>query len=118
VTGPEAARADSAALAAAARGFSGVVLLRTSSGARLEKGYGLANREAKIPFTPQTLVQIGSNTKDFTAVAILQLHERGLLRVDDSISKYFPEVPADKRVITIRQVLDHGAGFPDFVGTT
>ena len=118
VKGPQGMRADSAARAAEARGFSGVMLLSTAGGTALEKGYGLANRADGVLFTPQTVVQIGSNTKDFTAVAVLQLHERGLLNLNDSLAKYFPDAPGDKREITIRQVLEHRAGLPDFVGAT
>ena len=61
------------------KGFSGVVRVERGGVTLLEKGYGLANRADKTPFTPSTVVQIGSNTKDFTVVALLQLHERGKL---------------------------------------
>ncbi len=105
-------RADSVMSAAESVGFSGVVRLERDGALILEKGYGSANRGAKIPFTPATVVQIGSNTKDFTAVAILQLHERGKLMLTDTIGKFFPGAPADKRAITINQLLHHRAGFP------
>ena len=82
----------------------------------LERGYGLANRETKTPFTPSTVVQIGSNTKDFTAVALLQLHERGKLNIHDSLAKFFPNAPADKRNITLWQLVQHTAGFPIGLG--
>ena len=61
------------------RGFSGMVRVERGGDVLLEKGYGLANRSSRIPFSPNTVVQIGSNTKDFTVVALLQLHERGKL---------------------------------------
>jgi len=107
-----AARADSVMRASEANGFSGVVLLAKNGAIVFEKGYGLADRAGRIPFTPETVVQIGSNTKDFTAVSILQLKERGRLRLDDRISKYFPSAPADKRNITIGHLLNHEAGYP------
>ena len=78
----------------------------------LQKGYGLANREDKIAFNPETVVEIGLNTKDFTAVAILQLHERGRLSIRDSIGKYFAAARNGKRAITIWQLVTHRAGFP------
>src|SRR4030081_881607 len=87
------ARLDSAMRAAAARGFSGVVRVERNGGLLLEKGYGLANRAQKIPFTPATVVQIGSNTKDFTAVAILQLQRAGRLSLNDTLGKYFSSAP-------------------------
>ncbi len=113
---PLAQRLDSAMRAAEARGFSGVVRVERSGTLLLEKGYGLANRSTKTAFTPGTVVQIGSNTKDFTVVAIHQLQLAGRLSVRDSIGKYFTGAPSDKRGITIQQLLDHRAGFPQGLG--
>ena len=62
-------------------------------------------------------MQIGSNTKGFTTVAILQLQERGKLSITDSITKFFKEVPADKRGITLNQLLHHQAGFDQYLGS-
>ena len=76
VAGPLAIRADSLLGSLAAKGFSGVVLVAKDGGVILSKGYGLANRQAKAPMTRSSVIQIGSNTKDFTAVAVLQLMER------------------------------------------
>ncbi len=107
---------DSAMRVAERNGFSGVVLVERDGAIVLHKGYGLADRAKRIPFTPATVVQIGSNTKDFTAVAILQLQQAGRLAMSDTIGKYFPIVPADKRGITIRHLMNHRAGFPLGVG--
>lgn len=114
---PLGAQLDSALTAASGEGFSGVALVAKNGEIILSKGYGLANRAERIPMTPATIVQIGSNTKDFTAVAILQLMERGRLQLTDSIGKYFPDVPEDKRGITINNLLRHGAGLPQHLGT-
>src|SRR5690606_4253316 len=54
----------------------------------------------------------GSNTKDFTTVAILQLVEAGKLSLDDSLRRFFPDAPADKAAITVRHLLNHRAGLP------
>ena len=116
VNGPEGRQADSVLAAAAAAGFSGVALIVHNGDVVLRRGYGLANRADTIAFEPSTLVQIGSNTKDFTAVAILQLVERGKLSLDDSIPRFFSGVPLDKAGITIRQLMRHTAGFPLGVG--
>jgi Beta-lactamase class C and other penicillin binding proteins len=102
--------------AAEAKGFSGVVRLEKDGSLILEKGYGKANRATGAPFTASTVVQIGSNTKDFTAVAILQLQDRGNLNVSDQLGKFFPDAPADKRGITLLQLLNHRAGFPIGLG--
>ncbi|MDQ2890342.1 MAG: beta-lactamase family protein [Gemmatimonadota bacterium] len=97
-------------------GFSGAVRVERDGQVLLDAGYGLANRAEHVAFTPATVVQIGSNTKDFTAVAILQLQEKGRLSLSDSIGKYFPRAPADKRNITIQQLMDHRAGLPPNLG--
>ena len=110
------ARADSVMRAAERAGFSGVVRIARNGTTILEKGYGLANRAERIPFTPATVVQIGSNTKDFTVVAVLQLQERGRLNVKNPIGTYFPSAPPDKRGITIWQLVTHTAGLPDLLG--
>ena len=106
------ARADSVMKAAERNGFSGVVRLEKNGSVVLEKGYGLAIRQPPVPFGPQTVVQIGSNTKDFTAVAILQLQERGKLDLHNTLGKFFPSAPADKRAITLLQLMKHEAGYP------
>ncbi|MDB4905407.1 MAG: hypothetical protein JWO05_191 [Gemmatimonadetes bacterium] len=110
------ARIDSALTALQKEGFSGVVRVEKDGAVLLEKGYGLADRSTGRAMTPATVVQIGSNTKDFTAVAVLQLKDRGLLALTDPISKYFPGAPADKKGITIQQLLDHSAGLPEYAG--
>jgi len=92
------------------------VLVASGGEIILRQGYGLAVRHPKRPFVPSTVVQIGSNTKDFTTVAILQLQEAGKLSVDDSIGKYFPDVAADKRVITIGELVTHKSGLPLYSG--
>src|SRR3982750_1894392 len=91
------AKLDSALRELEAKGFSGLVRVERDGATILEKGYGLANRAERRRFDPSTVVQIGSNTKDFTMVALLQLQERGRLGMQDSLAKYFPDVPADKR---------------------
>jgi CubicO group peptidase (beta-lactamase class C family) len=111
-----AAKLDSTMKIAERAGFSGAVLIEKDGKVVLDKGYGLANRASKIPFTRETIVQIGSNTKDFTAVAILQLQAAGRLSLNDSIGTYFPSAPADKKNITIRQLMNHRAGFPLGIG--
>ena len=105
-------RLDSVLRAAAQRGFSGVVRVERGGTLLLRKGYGLADRERRIAFSDATVVQIGSNTKDFTLVALLRLQQRGRLSLRDSLGKYFPAAPADKRGITLQQLVDHRGGFP------
>ena len=81
----------------------------------LRKGYGNANFELNVANTPETVFRIGSITKSFTALSILQLEEKGLLKVSDPVAKYVPELPAAWSAITIHQLLCHKSGIPDFV---
>lgn len=115
-TDPTGARLDSALHALEAKGFSGVIRVDRDGATILEKGYGLANRAERRRFEPTTVVQIGSNTKDFTLVALLQLQARGRLDMRDSLAKYFPEATGDKRNITLAQLANHRAGFPIGLG--
>lgn len=91
-------------------GFSGVALLSKNGEIILKKGYGLADRKMNIPFTPETVYNIESVTKQFTAAAILKLEEQGKLSTNDVITKYFDNVPEDKAGITLHQLLTHTAG--------
>lgn len=110
------ARVDSVLTALAQEGMAGVVRIERNGQVIFEKAYGLADRAHGIPLTPGTVVQIGSNTKDITTVAILELVEAGRLTLTDSLGRFFPAVPADKRGITITHLLDHTAGLPAAVG--
>ena len=75
----------------------------------LKKGYGLVNLEQGTPCTPQTKFRIVSLTKAFTAMAVMILHERGTLNLDDTIGKHLPDYPKGDK-ITIRQLLTHTSG--------
>jgi CubicO group peptidase (beta-lactamase class C family) len=73
------------------------------------KGYGLANMELHKPNTPGTIFYLGSVTKPFTALAILQLYDKGKLNLDDAIEKYLPET-ANGDIVTIKNLLTHTSG--------
>lgn len=77
-----------------------------------ERGYGLANVEHDVPVTPDTVFELASLTKQFTATAIMLLVEEGKVRLDDSIASYLPEAPEAWKPITVRHLLTHTAGFP------
>jgi len=97
------------------RNFSGGLLIIKDGKKIFSKGYGWADQENKIAFTPNTLVSIGSITKAFTAAAIMKLAEQNKLSPDDPLKKYFPTIPADKANITIHQLLTHSSGFHEFL---
>jgi CubicO group peptidase (beta-lactamase class C family) len=96
-------------------GFSGAVLVE-KDGRVFEKCYGFSDRENKIECDTETVFDIGSVTKQFTAAAILKLEMQGQLSVTDKLRKFFENVPAEKQNITIHQLLTHSAGFSDAVG--
>jgi CubicO group peptidase (beta-lactamase class C family) len=98
-------------------GYSGAVLVAKDDRLLLETGYGLANRQPRVPARADTIFDIGSLTKQFTAAAIVLLESDSKLRVTDPISKYLKDVPPDKQGITIHQLLTHTSGLPgDFGG--
>ena len=78
------------------------------------QGYGLANIELNVSVKPETVFQLGSIGKQFTATAILLLAEDGRLSLDDKIAKYFPTAPRSWKDITIRQLLNHTSGLADY----
>lgn len=100
-----------------AAGVTGGILVAKNGKVILRKGYGWANETRKIPLTSESVFDIGSVTKQFTAAAILKLVEQGKLRVTDSITRFFKDVPEDKQNITIHQLLTHTAGFEHDVET-
>lgn len=95
--------------------FSGSVLVADQGRVVLQKGYGLADRTAGTPNTPDTRFRIGSLTKQFTAALVLQLAEQGQLKLDGRVGDYLPDYPsAAGRALTLHQLLTHTAGLPDY----
>lgn len=94
--------------------FSGTVLIAKDGVPVMHRGYGMANYELRVPNTPQSVFLIGSLAKQFTAVAILQLRDRGHLALTDSICKYLERCPAAWKPVTLRQLLTHSSGIFNF----
>lgn len=80
-----------------------------------QKGYGAANVENNRAITSDTAFDLASITKQFTAMAILQLAERDKLSLDDSLRKFYPEFPAYADKITVRHLLNHTSGVADYI---
>jgi CubicO group peptidase (beta-lactamase class C family) len=78
------------------------------------KGYGVASLEHSVAVTPNTVFQLGSVGKQFTAVAVMMLADEHKLDLDDPVSKYLPEVPASWDKVTLRLMLNHQAGIPQY----
>jgi CubicO group peptidase (beta-lactamase class C family) len=79
------------------------------------RGYGRASLEHGVPITPQTVFDIGSTSKQFTAVSIMLLEQDGRLTLDDAVQKHIPELPAYEQPITIRHLLHHTSGLRDYL---
>ena len=92
----------------------GSVLVARGDTALLSKGYGVADEASGAPNTATTRFRIGSITKQFTAMAILILQEQGKLRVEDSICRYVSDCPEAWRPITLRHLLTHTSGIPNY----
>lgn len=93
--------------------FNGVVLVSEHSKVIYKKGFGYANYEEKKPNHVESCFRLGSVTKQFTAMAIMILSDRGKLRYDDDIRKYLPGLPYEG--VTIRHLLVHTSGLPDYM---
>jgi len=78
------------------------------------KAFGNANLELGVPMVPENVFQIGSMTKQFTAVSILMLLEQGKLALNDDITKYIPGYPTHNKNITIHHLLTHSSGIKSY----
>jgi CubicO group peptidase (beta-lactamase class C family) len=79
-----------------------------------KRGYGMATLDYNIPLSTQSVFNIESISKQFTAMSILLLAKRGKLSLDDEIHKYFPELPRYQAPITIRHLIHHSSGIRDY----
>jgi CubicO group peptidase (beta-lactamase class C family) len=94
--------------------FSGTVLIAEHGKVLLAKSYGWADEESRLPNRLTTQFGIGSITKQFIAMAILLLQDQGKLRVGDPICHYINGCPAAWNSITLRNLLTHTSGIPDY----
>jgi CubicO group peptidase (beta-lactamase class C family) len=97
--------------------FSGSILIARDGQPIISKSYGMANVELDVPNTPNTVFRLASITKQFTAVAIMMLQERGKLSVNDPFCKYLTDCPAAWQPITIRHLLTMTSGIPGVTAT-
>ncbi len=80
-----------------------------------KRGYGMAHLEQNSPITSTTAFDIGSVSKQFTAMSLLLLAEQGKVSLDDDIRKYLPEMPQYESPITIRHLINHTSGLRDYL---
>ncbi len=94
--------------------FSGSVLVAEAGDILLARGYNYANWELKVPNSSQTKFRISSITKPITATLIMMLSEQDLIELDDQLCTLLPNCPAQWRIITIRNLLNHTSGIPEY----
>ncbi|WP_267873649.1 serine hydrolase [Massilia sp. Se16.2.3] len=82
----------------------------------LRKAYGMADAAGKKALTPDTVMRLGSITKQFTATAILLLAEEGKLSLEDDITRFFPDYPTHGKKITVEHLLTHTSGIQSYTG--
>jgi CubicO group peptidase (beta-lactamase class C family) len=96
---------------------TGITVLVSQKGQVIyKKGFGKANLELNVSMQPDQVFRIGSITKQFTAIAILQLAEQGKLDLQDNITRFIPDYPTQGYTITIEHLLTHTSGISSFTG--
>jgi len=92
--------------------FNGSILIAKNGRILVSKGYGYANMEHNVLNTPQTKFRLGSITKQFTSMAIMQLQEKDMLSVNDPLTKFIPDYPGGDE-ISVHHLLTHTSGVPN-----
>lgn len=91
--------------------FNGNILVTENGKVIYKRSVGFSDLKTRKSLTDRSIFEIASVTKQFTAAAIMLCRERGLLNLNDSLSKYFPDLPFPG--VTIRQMLTHTSGLPE-----
>jgi CubicO group peptidase (beta-lactamase class C family) len=94
--------------------FSGAVLIARDGKVLLRKGYGFANLEKRILFTPETRHHVASISKMFTAMTVLKLWSQNILKLKASICAYLEQCPKIWQSVTMQHLLHHTSGIPDY----
>ena len=114
LTNPSAA-VDALFADASSETTPGAAIIVIQDGVVLQKSaYGMADLERGVPFETDTSTRLGSVSKQFTAMAIMILEEEGRLDYDDPITRFLPELSRFGDEITVRHLLNHTAGLPDY----
>lgn len=79
------------------------------------RGYGSANLEHGVAIAPRTVFDLGSTSKQFTAMSVTLLEQDGKLSLDDDVRRWIPELPAYRKPVTIRQLVHHTSGLRDYL---
>lgn len=111
------AKIDDLLTTAERSGFSGAVLVTRGDRTEFAEAYGMANIELGVPNRLDTKFAIWSLTKSFTATAIMQLVDKGELKLSDKLCRFISNCPADWEPITLRHLLSNTAGIPNYYGS-
>lgn len=95
-------------------GFSGVIYLKLNQIEVLKRPFGMANEDLKLQNKLTTIFDIGSHPINFTKAAILLLDQRQVISMKDPISRYFDNVPKDKRDLRIHHLMSGRSGLPEY----
>lgn len=98
--------------------FDGTIMLLSGDQKIFNHSYGFANRTEKIKSTDDTVSDIGSIAKTFTAAAIIKLVSEGKLTLETKVADIFPDSPSDKKELTIKSLLSHSSGIDNFHNQT
>lgn len=90
------------------------VLVRKNGNTVVQRGYGARDLRTLAPIDARTNFRLASFTKQFTVMAVMLLKHDGQLRYDDPITRFFPDLPEYSRKITVRHLLTHTSGLPDY----
>jgi D-alanyl-D-alanine carboxypeptidase len=95
----------------------GGAVIVVKNGKPLYRGaVGMASLELGVPLQPDSVLRIGSVTKQFTSAAVMMLVEQGKLALDDEITKFFPDYPTQGKRITVEHLLTHTSGIKSYTG--
>nr|WP_269468710.1 serine hydrolase domain-containing protein [Alteromonas sp. ASW11-130] len=98
--------------------FDGTIIISSGEEELFRHSYGFSDRVTGLKNTPETVTDIGSISKTFTAAAILTLVSQGKLELETTIADIFPDSPIDKKGLTIRSLLSHSSGLDNFHNET
>ncbi len=93
-----------------------VVLVAKNGKTIFRKAYGLADAAKGTPMTADMQLRLGSITKQFTSTAILMLVDEGKIKLDDDITRFFPDYPTHGKRITVEHLLNHTSGIASYTG--
>ncbi|MBT0588031.1 serine hydrolase domain-containing protein [Alteromonas oceanisediminis] len=98
--------------------FDGTIIITSKGSEIFRHSYGFSDRASELKNTPETVTDIGSISKTFTAAAILKLVSEGQLALETTVADIFPDSPDDKKELTIRSLLSHSSGLDNFHNET